>query len=211
MGAKVDLTNKRFGRLLVVGEAGQDKYRSYKWRCVCDCGNEVVVTRANLVSGHTKSCGCYSKEVSRWKNGIPHKKLTRVRLAMIKRCYDPKCKEYHYYGERGIKVCDEWIGENGREQFILWALLHGYSEGLTIERIDVNGDYEPGNCCWISAKEQAKNRTTTLFVEYNGKKMCAADAAKLSGIKAQTLRQRIRKGWAPEHLFDAPNAERQGG
>lgn len=209
MSAKVDLTGQRFGRLVVIEDAGLDKYGSYVWRCRCDCGNEIVVKRSNLQFGHTRSCGCLSRETLQNRHGIPNKKLTLVRLSMKRRCYDKNCKEYKYYGARGIKICEEWLGKKGRENFVAWAIENGYKPGLSIDRIDVNGDYEPGNCRWVTLSEQSKNRRTNLLVEYNGKMMCSQDAAKMSGIKPGTLRQRIHAGWSKERLFSEPDDRRR--
>ena len=207
MGKKIDLTGQRFGRLIVLQDVGTDRYGSYRWLCKCDCGKTTIATRTNLTTGHTQSCGCIAREKMLNYHGIPNKHLTRVRLSMKRRCYDPRCKEYKHYGQRGIKICDEWMGHDGRDKFVQWALDNGYSEGLTIDRIDVNGDYNPDNFRWITKAEQNRNKRTNLMVVYQGRRMCVADAARLSGIKQGTLQQRVNSGWTEEKLFDPPKAK----
>lgn len=206
---KLDLTGQRFGRLVALKEAGHNKEGRTMWQCKCDCGGEKVATTHDLRCGNTRSCGCVQRELSSWKFGIPHKKLTGVYNGMKRRCYRKAEKNYEDYGGRGIKICEEWLGENGRERFVLWALNNGYCDGLTIERIDVNGNYEPKNCCWIKPELQAKNKRNTIRVEFNGEKMCLEDAVKASGLNWGTLYARVKKGWPNEHLFDAPYRKRR--
>lgn len=201
---KLDLSGQRFGKLVAYKEAGHNKEGRTMWQCKCDCGGEKTATTHDLRCGNTRSCGCIQREISSWKFGIPHKKLTHVYNGMKRRCYSKTEKNYEDYGGRGIKICDEWMGENGREKFVVWALENGYREGLTIERINVDGDYSPDNCCWIEHALQAKNKRNTIHVEYNGITMCLKDAARASGMSWGTLYQRVKNGWPNEHLFDAP-------
>ena len=208
MGAKIDLTGQRYGRLTVLRDSGVDKYGGYLWLCKCDCGKTTVVSRTNLRTGHTQSCGCISRERMTNYHGIPNKHLTRVRLSMKSRCYEPRCNEYKYYGQRGIKMCDEWLGPDGRDNFVQWALDNGYREGLTIDRIDVNGDYTPENCRWVTQAEQSRNKRTNIMVMYKGQRMCVAEAARLSGIKRGTLQQRVNSGWPEDKLFILPNTNK---
>ena len=160
------LIGERFGRLVVVECAGQRRLpcgTSYTaWRCKCDCGNETIVSTSCLTreKNNTRSCGCLKKiNNGMRKHGLSHSRIDNVYKNMIKRCYDPKCEKYRTYGARGIKVCDEWINkENGKMNFFEWAFSNGYTEDLTLDRIDVNGDYCPENCRWADKSVQAFNK-----------------------------------------------------
>lgn len=162
MGKVKNLVGKKFGKLTVIGFIGISKRRYAMWQCICDCGNECIRTTDSLKRKGNHSCGCSAKEhlEEMAKNNITHG-LTGSRLlncykAMISRCYREKDIHYNAYGKRGITVCDEWV--NNKLSFINWALSNGYSDNLTLERINVNGNYEPSNCCWIPMKDQYKNK-----------------------------------------------------
>lgn len=161
---KNDLTGKRFGRLTVIKQMPNNANGKVMWLCKCDCGNEKIIIGSLLHTGKTKSCGCLIREsiIERsTKHGFRknYKHLYGTRLNMIDRCTNPKNKVYSYYGGRGIKICPEWMDkETGVVSFCEWALENGYSEGMTIDRIDVNGDYGPGNCRWVTMAVQCTNR-----------------------------------------------------
>lgn len=133
------------------------------------------------------SLGMFSK-----KHGMKHTKLYRVWCGMKERCYNEHHKSYKNYGLKGIKVCDRW--KNSFTEFYRWAIDNGYSEGLTIDRIDFNKDYCPDNCRWVTTKQQNRNYSRNHFVEYNGKKMCLKELSEISGIPYARLIWRM-KNW----------------
>ena len=155
-----DLSGNRYGRLTVIKYSGRSQSGCYLWLCKCDCGNETIVAVNHLKNGHTKSCGCVSRKMH--NNGDFHKihggrgtRLYRIWKNMRQRCTNPRTTNYHNYGGRGIKVCEEW---NDFVTFKEWSLANGYAEHLTIDRINNDGNYEPTNCKWSTYKEQANNR-----------------------------------------------------
>lgn len=189
---KINIIGKTFGRLLVLSEENI-KY-TYIVKCKCECGNIIKVLKHNLIRGNTKSCGCLQKEVvskSFSKHNLSKTSLYKKFLKMIERCENTNSKAYKYYGGRGITICDEW--RNDFVEFYNWAYANGYKENLTIERIDVNGNYCPENCKWIPLLEQAKNKTNTIWITYNNETHILADWAKITGYNAQTIRNRLKK------------------
>lgn len=202
------MIGKTFSKLTVIDKAenyiSPSGAKMKRWLCKCECGNTTICTTAHLNSGHTKSCGCYVKETSRQnglkqKHGLKNTKIYRVWAQMKTRCYNPKHENFDCYGGRGITVCDEW--KNDFQSFYDWAMSNGYKEGLTIDRIDVNGNYEPSNCRWITIKEQCQNKRNTLFVTYKGIRKTLVEWSVITGIKYQTLVYRHKTGKKPEEIL----------
>lgn len=189
---KLDRTGQRFGMLTVKSLFSYINYNS-RWLCLCDCGNETIVSGSNLQAGHTTSCGCYALSVLK-KRSVTHgmtKTDTYICWAHIKaRCYNPKEKSYEKYGGRGIMMCDEWLNDFPR---FLADMGERPSKLHTIERIDVNGNYEPSNCKWATQKEQQNNRSNNNRVEYDGEIMTVAQLSEKIKVKADKIYYYVRK------------------
>lgn len=156
------LEGQRYGKLVVKKEAEPIYSKTGKmirrWECQCDCGNETIVRHGDLRGGRTVSCGCYNYEKDSVvkTHGYSRTKLGMVYTGIKQRCNNPNNKNYKHYGGRGIKVCEEW--EKNPQTFFDWAIKNGYKEGLSIDRIDVNGNYEPSNCRWVDYEVQSINQ-----------------------------------------------------
>lgn len=169
-----NLKGQRFGKLLVLERAESRIEPSGRkrtmWKCICDCGNTTVVQASSLKSNATCSCGCAKTERNKnyfTKHGFSKEKLYKLWIDIKKRCYNPNYKQFKDYGGRGIKVCDEWV--NDYLPFRDWALNNGYNPNAkfgdcTIDRINVNGDYSPENCRFVSMKIQNQNKRRNLIV-----------------------------------------------
>lgn len=149
-----NLLNKKFGKLTVIKFKEISKDKKAIWYCQCECGKIIETSTHSLKSGNSTSCGC-----SRIKYKKFNERLYRIWAGIKTRCFNEKKKEYRNYGGRGIKICDEWMEY---KNFYIWAMTNGYKDNLTIERIDVNGNYEPNNCTWITIQEQQKNKRNTI-------------------------------------------------
>jgi hypothetical protein len=202
----IEMTGKRFGRLTVIERDYSRLYNAYWW-CKCDCGNILSVHGGSLRSGLTKSCNCLQSDITTKRNtthGLSHTSLYHVYHSMKQRCYCKNDRDYIHYGARGIKLCDEWLGDNGFISFYDWANKSGYSEGLTIERNDVNGNYDPNNCRWITIEEQAYNRTSNRYITYNGKTQCLEMWAKELGFNRDMIYMRIKREWNIDKALMTP-------
>lgn len=188
--AKVkELTGQKFGKLTVIKRVGNDKFGLPLWECECECGSIAIVSGQRLREGRTKSCGCFKKEAIT-KHGMTNTRLHRIWSNMRARCNNPNRREYKYYGQKGIEICNEW---NDFTTFYEWAINNGYKEGLTLDRIDVNGNYEPLNCRWTTAKEQGNNRSNNHLITYNGETKTVTQWAEERNINHDTLYSRINR------------------
>ena len=189
----VNLVGHKFNRLTVISRCGTNSSGAALWDCECDCGNHVVVRSADLTRGHSKSCGCYNLEAlsKRGKHWKSKSRLYNIWTSLKGRCYNPNDRAYDDYGKRGITVCDEW--KNSYILFEKWAMNNGYNQGLSIDRIDVNGNYEPSNCRWTNDIIQARNRRNSVFVSYHGKEATLEEMCQILDVNVNTIRSRMNK------------------
>lgn len=195
-----DLVGQKFGKLTALQQAGRDKRGETLWMCKCECGNVVNVLSSNLRTGHTKSCGCLKNVASNYKHGKAGTPLYKIWANMIQRCNNPDSTYYHRYGARGISVCDRWLKfEN------FYADMGENPKGFCLERIDNDGDYCPGNCKWVSPKEQARNRETSVDITYQGRTQCVSAWEEELGFKHGTLWMRLYTyNWPIEKAMTEP-------
>ena len=178
-------------KLTIIEFAGINNLHKTLVRCKCDCGKEIIVRGSNLVNHRTKSCGCIRREVTRnlkFLHGQHDTRLYRCWQNMKDRCGNEKNKEYKNYGGRGIKVCSRW--QDSFVDFAEWALNSGYDESLTIDRIDVDGNYCPENCRWSTMKEQSRNRTDNCIVEIEGERKILQDWIDETGSYSRAIKKR---------------------
>lgn len=195
-----DLTGKRFGRLLVLHEDGRDRWRGVHWRCICDCGSETRVRSGNLVRGATRSCGCgVLISVRRPRShGLADTRIYHCWQNMKARCGNPNRRDYKHYGGRGIAVCARWL--ESFENFL--NDMPGYAVGAEIDRIDNDGNYEPGNCRWASRTIQQRNRRSNHRITVCGRTLTIAEWGEVTGLKPNTILVRVRRGWSGERLLE---------
>jgi len=206
-----NLEGDRFGRWTVIKKDTAERFyksgrknTSALWLCRCDCGSEKLISSNSLLSGFSKSCGCLQSEIAKTvnkKHGLYNTRLYRIWLGIKERCLNPKNTGYSCYGGRGILICDEW---RDFETFFAWASENGYSDSLTIERKDVNGNYCPENCCFISMQEQHLNKTTTVWVEAWGERRRIFEWMQDPRCKATSealIRNRVYRGIEPERAI----------
>jgi hypothetical protein len=191
---KKDIAGERFGLLTAITRVGADKHKRSVWRCRCECGGSVDVMIGNLTSGNTTSCGC---QKNRTTHGLRHTRAYSSWTHMQARCTDTSNLNY---GGRGIVVCERW-----RSFEVFLEDMGQPPEGMTLDRIDVNGNYEPANCRWATIKQQNNNCRRTRYVVYQGERIPLAIMAKACGISTATLHQRIANlGWSVEKAVSTP-------
>lgn len=185
MGVAKDIHSEVFGRLTALYPK-RTAQGLYGWYCQCSCGNTIVVRTADLLDGHTQSCGCFQREKCS-THGLSNTEPYGIWVSILRRCNNRNSKYYFRYGGRGIKVCDEWLSY---PSFYEWAISNGYEKGLSIDRIDNNGNYSPQNCRFTTMKEQQRNKRNTLFV--NG--IPLSEYAEKHSINYQTAYSRFKRG-----------------
>lgn len=211
-----DISGQKFNRLTVVERAESrilpSGVKSGQWLCRCDCGRLTVVNTSHLISGHTKSCGCYAKEKQiengqKTKHGLTYsedgkvKRIYRIWSHMKTRCFNSNDDHFKDYGGRGITMCDEWKDSFQAFYDYVSQLPHYGEEGYSIDRINNDGNYEPGNVKWSTAYEQTNNRRNTIIVEFGSKNHTLAEWSKITGICYQTLFARYKAGKTSEEIL----------
>lgn len=216
----IDLTGQRFGMWTVIQRAETSKAGQTRWLCRCDCGTAKAVQGCHLRGGKSICCGCENnKRLSEWNRTAKRKHggaihSNRDRLYAIwssakGRCFTKTDKQYKNYGARGITVCDEWLGENGYENFRTWAYANGYDENAprskcTLDRIDVNGNYEPSNCRFADAVVQCNNKRNNHWLEYNGERHTVSEWSRIVGLTERQIQARLYEGWSTERTLTQP-------
>lgn len=204
-----NIIGKKFGRLLVLPNH-KSVNGEIQWECECECGNKIWVTKGKLNSGNTRSCGCLQKDIfkkNRHKNGtiqhggtLEYPRLYNIWSAMKARCNNPNNHAYKYYGGKGVKVDDKW--NKNFVYFRDWALENGYRDDLTIDRIDVNGNYEPSNCRWTNYETQANNKSNNKMITYQGKTQSLADWCRELNLEYFKTKARLNTcHMTPEEAF----------
>ena len=203
MSKFIDITGQKFNKLTVVERVENAVGGIARWRCQCDCGNFTIVRGSNLKNGAVKSCGCILKNGTTTTHGLSKTRIYSIWNSMKERCHNPKVESYHRYGGRGISICDEW--NKSFESFYDWAMSNGYSDNLSIERKDNNGNYCPENCTWATRKEQCRNRRTNAVFEYMGEKHTLTEWCEILDLDYKFVHNRInRSGWSFEKAVSTP-------
>ena len=200
MPKALDLTGERYGNLTVIKRVENSKNGHSNWLCRCDCGNYTTVNSGHLREKHgTKTCGCSWKKAGErtFKHGMKNTRLYYIWSSMKKRCFNENEPSYLQYGARGISICNEW--KENFKAFHDWALENGYDENAergecTIDRIDVNGNYEPSNCRWVGMKEQSRNRRNTIYLNQDGEKIPLSEICEKQGLNYSKIRGRMARG-----------------
>lgn len=200
-----NLVGQKYGHLTVVGLTNNASHRERHWLCKCDCGNEHITTSHNLICGITTQCvECSNRQIgkSNTKHGTKPIQLYRTYQNMKTRCNNDHYFLYHRYGGRGITICKEW-----QESFIAfreWALKNGYRKGLTLDRIDNDGNYCPENCRWATVKEQSNNRITNRMLSIDGETDTMANWSRRLDMPYWVLQRRLSDGWSEEMALGTP-------
>lgn len=195
-----DETGNKYGRLTVIRRIESNADQNAMWLCRCDCGDEAAVAGKVLRNGWTKSCGCIVREGTHWTHGDTGTRLYRIWSDMLKRCENPNHWAWKWYGGDGVSVCDEWKTYAGFKA----TMPTGYTDELTIDRIDGAKLYSPGTTRWATRTEQARNRRNTVRLTWNGETLPIAEWAERLGMPYATLAGRIQKGWTAERALTQP-------
>lgn len=202
-GKRKDITGQRFGMLVALEFVGNQDGKYPAYLCQCDCGKQKTVLGQSLRNAGTDSCGCNTKRKlseSLTKHGHAHTKIYKVWAAMKDRCNNPNNTHFAEYGGRGIAVCERWT-----ESFANFLADMGERpEGMTIDRIDNAGNYEPSNCRWATRTRQQRNRRVNRLLTVNGETKCVSDWAAITGVPRGRIASRLDRGWTEEAAVMTP-------
>lgn len=196
----IDITGQKFGRLTALYRLYNYHKKGTWWLCVCECGSLKECFIGHLRSGVIKSCGCLYHEGNNKKHGLCGTRLYKTWKSIKQRCYRPKDVNYKNYGGRGITMCNEW--KRDPQAFYDWAMSHGYNNTLTIDRIDVNGNYEPNNCRWSTVKQQARNRRSNKYYTINGETRCLSEWCEIYNLSYKAVCSRLYHGYSIEQALE---------
>lgn len=201
-----DIIGKKFGQLTVLSYDHKEQIfiknnvkngYKYFYLCLCKCGNKTLVSRYHLIYKHTQSCGCITNI-----HNLSNSRIFKIFQGMKQRCYNPNTYKYKIYGGRGISICDEWL--NNFKSFYNWSIENGYRNNFSIDRIDVNGNYEPSNCRWVDNKAQSNNRRNNHLLTFKNETHSINEWAKILNVKRETLKTRLALGWSIERTLTTP-------
>ena len=192
-----NLLGNRYGSLTVIEYTGRDQEFKARWKCLCDCGTELIVDVWNLKSGHTKSCGCLGRnrlgDINRTHgHSQTGESIYPVWKSMKARCNNPNNQAYHNYGGRGITVCKEW--DEDFQAFYGWSMKNGYDPDLTIDRVDNDKGYYPENCRWATRLEQANNKRSCKYITYNDETRTIAEWSRIFNVNYSAFMSRVKRG-----------------
>lgn len=193
----IDLTGKRFSRLLVMSRADGVCKGETRWNCICDCGRKHTVKGSHLRRGKIKSCGCLRDGLNR-THGLSESREYKTWENMKTRCNNPKNSQYKNYGARGIAVCERW--SQSFEAFL--EDMGKCPPGFTIERIRGDEGYKPGNCCWASQHDQSRNKRSNHTVTFRSRRMIVTDFAAILMVHTSTIIYWLKKGRSPDEIYD---------
>lgn len=203
----VDIAGEKYGRLTPLYRVEPDKYGRSVWMCKCECGNKKKISANALRMGNTRSCGCLEKENrglfgtrSKRTHRMKGTRLYRIWQGTKNRALNRNDEHWPDYGGRGITICDEW--KTSFEAFRDWSIANGYRDDLTIDRINVNGEYCPENCRWVTPADQQRNKRNNRYYEYKGESKLLQGWADEFGVTRSMLWSKIRRGKEPKEVFD---------
>ena len=199
-----DITGEKYHKLTAIKRVENINGR-VTWEFRCDCGNTIYLNKDRVLAGNDHSCGCQKRKQCGSLNYIHGKTdtpLYEIWKSMKQRCCNQNVSNYHNYGGRGIKVCDEWMRDF--KAFYDWAITNGWKKGLSIDRINNDGDYSPSNCKWSTRTEQLNNTRQNKLLSYKGKIQTISQWAREIGMKEETLRTRLNLGWDVEKALTTP-------
>lgn len=203
-----DITGQTFGKLTTLGPIGKSPDNHILWLCQCECGQTTVAYSHSLRCGNTRSCGClvadFNKRV-RTTHGMADTAIYSIWRNIVERCTNPKNRAYHDYGGRGINIHNEWRQDVHVFHDYVSRLPDYDTKGYSIDRIDNNGNYEPGNVRWATRIEQNRNTRTNRLLTYNGKTQCLAAWADEIQLTQRLLRSRLSRGWSDERALSTPH------